>query len=65
MKEVLPMVSIYNSIMAKFMDEISSKYGMALMFTALEPHEVGYLAKTFQVASGSSKAPESPRPWQA
>ena len=65
MKEVLPKVSIYNNIIAKFIDEINSKYGMAIMFTTLEPHEVGHWAETFQVTYGNSKAPESPRPQQS
>ena len=65
MKEALPKVSIYNSIIAKFAEEINSKYGMSLRFTTLEPHKVGNWAKTFQVASGSNQAPSSPRPWQA
>ena len=47
MKEALPKVSIYNSIIAKFVEEINSKYGMSLMFSTLEPHEVGHQAKTF------------------
>ena len=59
MKEALPKVSIYNNIIVKFVNEIHSKYGMALMFTTLEPHEVGHWAKTFQVACGNSKAPKS------
>ena len=33
MKEALPKVSIYNNIIAKFIGEINSKYGMAVMFT--------------------------------
>ena len=65
MKEVLLKVSMYNSIITKFIDEINSKYGMALTFTTLEPFEVGHWAETFHVASDSSKAPESPRPLQA
>ena len=65
MKEALPKVSIDNNIIVKFIDEINSKYGMALMFTTLEPHEVGHWAKAFQVACCNSKAPESPIPWQA
>ena len=65
MKEALPKVSIYNSIIERFVDEINSKCGMALMLTTLEPHEVGHWVETFQVASGNSKAPKSPRPQQA
>ena len=65
MKEALSKVSIYNNIIARFVDEINSKYGMTLTFTTLEPCEVGHWAKTFQMDSGNSKAPKSPRPWQA
>ena len=65
MKEALPKVSICNSIIAKFVEEINSKYSMPLTFTTLEPSEVGHWAKTFQVASGSNQAPSSLRPWQA
>ena len=65
MKEALPKVSIYNSIIVKFIEEINSKYGMSLTFTTLEPCEVGHWAKTFKVASSSNQAPSSPRPWQA
>ena len=64
MKEALLKVSIYNNIIVRFVDEINSKYGMALMFTTLEPHEIGNWAKTFQVASGYSKPPKSPGPGQ-
>ena len=53
MKEALPKVSIYNNIMARFIDEINSKYGMALTFTTLEPCEVTG-PKHFQVASSNS-----------
>ena len=65
MKEALLKVSIYNNIIAKFVDEINSKYGMALMFTTLELCEVGHWTETFKVACGNSKAPKSSRPWQA
>ena len=61
MKEALLKVSIYNSIIAKFVGDINSKYVMPLTFTALEPHEVGNWAKTFQVASDSNQTPECPK----
>ena len=59
MKEALPKVSIYNNIIVKFIEEINSKYGMALTFTTLESHEVGHWAKTIQVACGIAKNPKS------
>ena len=65
MKEALLKVSIYNNIIARFVDEITSKYGMALTFSTLEPHEIGHWAETFQVASGNNKVPKSLRPQQA
>ena len=39
--------SIHNSIIAKFVEEIKSKYGMSLSVTTLEAHEVGHWAKVF------------------
>ena len=64
MKETLPKVSIYNDTIARFVEEINSKYGMALMFTHLEPCEVGPWAEMFQVAKGNNKGPEPSQPWQ-
>ena len=61
MKEALMKVSICNNSIGKFVDEINSKYGMALTFTTLEPCELGHWAETFQVVCGNSKAPKSPR----
>ena len=54
MKEVLPKVSIYNDAIAKFVEEINSRYGMVLTFTHLEYSEVGYWVETFQVAKGNN-----------
>ena len=63
MKEALPKFSIYKNIIAKFIDEINSKYDMAMTcLQLLEHHELGHWSKTFQVASGNSKAPKPPRP---
>ena len=42
MKEALQKVSVYNNIIVRFIGEINSKYGIALMFTTLEPHDVGH-----------------------
>ena len=64
MKETLPKVNIYNDTIARFVEEINSKYGMTLPFTHLEPHEVGQWAETFQVASGNKEGFEPPRPWK-
>ena len=47
MKEALPKVSIYNSIIVKFIEEKNSKYSMALTFTTLEPSVVGHWVKIF------------------
>ena len=35
MKEALPNVSIYNDTIARFIEEINSKYGMTLIFAHL------------------------------
>ena len=59
-KEVLPKVSIYNNTITRFVDEINSKYCMALTFTCLEPCEVGHWAETFQVAKGNKEEPGLP-----
>ena len=57
MKEPLPEGSIYNDIIAQFVEEINSKYGMTLTLRYLEPCEVGLWAETVQVASGSKEGP--------
>ena len=62
-KDALP-VSIYNNTTARFLDEINSKYGMALTFACLEPCEVGHWAETFQVAKGNMEGPGLPLPQQ-
>ena len=59
-KEALLKGSIYNDTIARFIEEINSKYGMALTFMHLEPCEVGHWVETFQVASGNSKRPKPP-----
>ena len=64
MKEALPKVSIYNNTIARFVEQINSKYGMTLIFMHLEPCKVGHWAETFQVASGNNEGPEPPRPHQ-
>ena len=64
LKEALPKVSIYNDTIARFVEEINSKYGMALTFTHLEPCEVGHWAETFQVAKGNNEGPKLLQPWQ-
>ena len=64
MKEAIPIVSIYNDTIARFIEEINSKYGMTLAFMHLEPCEVGHLAETYQVASGISNGSKPPRPQQ-
>ena len=47
-KEVLPKVSVYNNIIAKYVEEINLKYGIELSFTQIEVSEVSTWAKTFK-----------------
>ena len=64
MKEALPKFSIYNNTIAKFVEEINSKYSMTFTFTHLELCEVRHWAKMFQVASGNNEGPEPSQPQQ-
>ena len=63
-KKAIPKVSICNGTIAMFVEEIYSKYGMALTFTHLESCEVSNWAETFQVAKGNSKGPMLSQPQQ-
>ena len=56
-KEALSKVSIYNNTITRFVEEINSRYGMALTFTHLEPCKVGHLAEMFQVTKGNKEGP--------
>ena len=49
-QETYPKISIYNKIIAQFVEETNLKYGLDLKCTKLEAPEVGLWAKTFQVA---------------
>ena len=60
-KEALPKVSVYNSIIAKYVEEINLKYDIELSFTQLEATEVSHWAEAFQVATSSK---DQPRPQQ-
>ena len=59
-QETYQKISIYNKIIAQFVEETNLKYGLDLKFTKLEAPEVGLWVKTFQVA-GHSKDQQLPR----
>ena len=42
-------ISVYNRIIAQYVEQTHIKYGLSLKFTELEAPEVGLRAKTFQV----------------
>ena len=63
-KEALPKVSMYNNIIAMYVEEINLKYGIELSFTQLEATEVSYWVKTFQVAASGKDQPEPQQPLQ-
>ena len=60
MREALPKVSIYNSIIAKFIDEINSKYGMALTFTTLELWNYSNLTSSSSISKVNKMQMPSP-----
>ena len=64
MKEALPKVSMYSDTIAQFVEEINSRYGMALTFMCLESCEVGHWAEMFQVAKGNNDRLELLQPWR-
>ena len=49
-QERYPKISVYNKIIVQYMNETNIKYSLNLKFTTLEAPEVGFWAKTFQVA---------------
>ena len=63
-KEALPKVSVYNNIIAKYVEEINLKHGIELSFTQLEASEVSTWAETFQVATTSKDKPDEQQPLQ-
>ena len=63
-KEALPKVSVYITIIAKHVKEINLKYGIELSYTQLEATEIGHWAKSFQVATSGKVQPKQQQPQQ-
>ena len=63
-KEALPKVSVYNNIIAKYVEEINFKYGIKLSFMQLGASEVSTWAKTFQVVTTSKDKSDVQQPLQ-
>ena len=63
-KEALPKISMYNDIIAGYVEEINLKYGITLNFTNLKADEIGHWAKMLQVAKGNDSQPEPHQPQQ-
>ena len=51
-KEALPKISLYNDIIARYVEEINLKYGITLSHTQLEATEIGHWA---DIPSGHKK----------
>ena len=63
-KEVLPKISMFNNTIARYVEDINLKYGIALSYTHLEVSAIGHWAKMFQVATHSNDQPEPQQPQQ-
>ena len=59
-QKTYPKISIYNKIIAQFVEETNLKYSLDPKFTKLEAPEVGLWTKTFQVA-GHNKDQQLPK----
>ena len=55
--EILPIVSIYNNQIARFVEDINVKYRISLNYTQLEVSEIHDWAETFQASAISSSQP--------
>ena len=64
-REALPKVSVYNNIIAKYVEEINLKYGTELSFTQIEAREVSTWVETFQIATISKDQPNEQQHLQA
>ena len=49
-KEALPKISVYNDIIARYVEQMNLKYGITLSYTQLEATEIGHWAEMLQVA---------------
>ena len=63
-KEALPKVSVYNNIIAKYVEEINLKYGIELCFTQLEATDISHWPETSQEATNGKDQPEPQQPLQ-
>ena len=63
-EEGLPKISVYNDIIARYVEETNLKYGIMLSYTHLEASEIGHWAKASQVATSSNSQPELQQPQQ-
>ena len=57
-KEVLPKISVYNDMIARYVEVINLQYYITLCHTHLKVSELGHWAKTFQVATYCNDQPE-------
>ena len=62
-QETYPKISVYNKVIAQYVEETNMKFGLNLKFTKLEGLEVGLWAKTFQVV-GHDEDPQLPEEQQ-
>ena len=61
-KEVLPIIDMYNSAIWWYTEDINLKYGVALSCTHLKVSEIGHWAKTSQVATVVTIQTTYPKP---
>ena len=60
--EVLPKINEYNWEIAKFVEDINAKYGIALKYTQLEISEIKHWAETFEVVVNTCSQPGQQQP---
>ena len=63
-KEALAKDSVYNNIIAKYVEEINLKYSMEWSFTQLEATEVSHWVETLEVAASGKDHPNQQQPQQ-
>ena len=57
--EILPIFSIYNNEIARFVEDINIKCEMSLKYTQLEVSEIHYWVETFQISTIPNNQPEA------
>ena len=60
--EILPKLNEYNREIAKFVEDVNTKYGIALNYTQLEISEIKHWAETFQAVVNKYSQPEHQQP---